>query len=70
MYDQPRPNQEFYRLDLDPGETIDRSFEEPTVAGYLRMLLREAAATVWAAAPEADLSPEDEEKLRALGYLQ
>jgi arylsulfatase A-like enzyme/Tfp pilus assembly protein PilF len=63
---------ELYDLAQDPGETRDRAAEEPERVARLRRLLSSAMARM---APEGDsarpaaLSPEQEQKLRSLGYV-
>lgn len=69
-YDLPRPMWELYDVAGDPGETVNRSARDPVDAGFLAALLREAGAIKATAAPTTELSAADEEKLRALGYIQ
>jgi arylsulfatase A-like enzyme/Tfp pilus assembly protein PilF len=62
---------ELYDLSTDPGETHDLSASEPDRVARLQALLK---AVVHSAAPGGDvarplhLSPEQEERLRSLGY--
>lgn len=58
-----------FDLSRDPGEHKPLSGEDPAASGLRRLLERRLAAAIPAEAPEAVLSPEDEEALRALGYL-
>jgi choline-sulfatase len=62
----PRP--ELYDLERDRGETADRSAAEPAVAESLRQALQAALAT---RPPQAMVaaSREEQERLRALGYI-
>ena len=63
---------ELYDLSADPLETRDRSAEDPERASRMRRLLDAALARM---APQGDtarpvaLSPEQEERLRSLGYV-
>jgi arylsulfatase A-like enzyme len=60
-----------YDLDTDPAETRDVSAAHREVTAELRAILKERIAAVdgGVAGPEVELSPEDEARLRALGYL-
>jgi arylsulfatase A-like enzyme len=69
-YDVPRPRRELYNLALDPVEKRNIRLAEPVVVEYLETHLRRAASVEPFEGRIAELSPEDEEKLRALGYLQ
>jgi len=69
-YDLPRPTRELYDLETDTAERGNLAAERRVIAGYLEMLLRQAAETDRYEAPTAELSVEDEERLRALGYLE
>ena len=69
-YDLPRPSRELYDLGSDPEENRNLETVGSVVSGYLETLFRRAAAVERYVAPTAELSAEDEEKLRALGYLQ
>ncbi|HMB51775.1 MAG TPA: sulfatase, partial [Thermoanaerobaculia bacterium] len=64
--------EEVYDLDRDPGERDDLAGEAGVRAGWLRSLLTRARLA-WvprAAVGQGVLDPEEEERLRALGYLQ
>ena len=69
-YDLPRATRELYDLGTDAGERDNLAPDRRVTAGYLEMLLRQAAETNRYEAPTAELSAEDEERLRALGYLE
>ena len=60
-----------FDLQADPAETEDLSIEEPEKAGELLQRLRARLATLESseAGAAVTLSPEMEEELRALGYL-
>jgi arylsulfatase A-like enzyme len=59
---------ELYDLETDPRELRNRAAEEPEIAKELRALLDEHAARTPATTPQAGLSDEQKEALRALGY--
>lgn len=64
----PRARPSLYRLDRDPGETVERSNEERPAAHRLRVLLEE-----WRRSDPDRRSGTDESlesELKALGYLQ
>jgi arylsulfatase A-like enzyme len=69
-YDLPRPRREFYDLANDPAENRSLVVTGSVVTGLLETRLRQAAAVERYEARTAELNAEDEEKLRALGYLQ
>ncbi len=50
----------------DPGELANLRDQKPEIAGELQQLLPEG----WSPGPKRELSPEEREQLRALGYLQ
>lgn len=65
------PKYALYDLARDPGETVDVSAEHPDLAATLERLLEAryrhgASAT---AAPTLDLSPDEADRLRSLGYV-
>jgi arylsulfatase A-like enzyme/Tfp pilus assembly protein PilF len=63
---------ELYDLSQDPGESRDRAADDPERASRMRRLLASSLARM---APQGDtarpvaLSPEQEERLRSLGYV-
>jgi arylsulfatase A-like enzyme len=60
-----------YDLESDPQERRDLSNERPLVVlGHRKRLNALSAALAAAAAPQRELSDEDRERLRALGYLE
>jgi len=69
-YDRPRPSRELYDLVTDPVEEHNLETAGSIISGFLETLFRQAAAEERHVAPTAELSAEDEEKLRALGYLE
>jgi arylsulfatase A-like enzyme len=61
---------ELYDLEADAGETTDVASQHPeTVLQMSRTLDEWLAARAPQSAQELDLSPDEEEKMRALGYL-
>ncbi|MFP3940334.1 MAG: sulfatase [Thermoanaerobaculia bacterium] len=58
-----------FDLDRDPGEHAPLPAEHQAAAGLRRLLDRRLAGAGSIEAPGVDLSPEEEEALRALGYL-
>lgn len=66
---------ELYDLQADPGEHHPLDPEPESKAAELRRDLdtwkkaMASLADLWSAGPQAQLSPEDEERLRSLGYL-
>jgi tetratricopeptide (TPR) repeat protein len=60
------PAPELYDLARDPGETVNLVVERPSVAGAMRGALATMRSTFLA--PSA-VSPEEMERLKALGYL-
>jgi arylsulfatase A-like enzyme len=68
--DRPSGRAVLFDLEADPGETRDVSERHPEIAGALRTAL-EASGGESAQGPElTGLSPEEEQRLRALGYLE
>ena len=69
-YDLPRPSRELYDLGTDPDENLNLETARSVISGFLETLIRQAAAVEQHEAPAARLSAEDEDMLRALGYLE
>ncbi len=66
------PKAELYDLDSDPGETSNLAAQQPATVAVLQEKLRALLAHNPFARPEAgagNLSPDAQEKLRALGYF-
>jgi len=65
-----RPHWELFDLQVDPGETRNRSDDEPQVRGRLadRLEAMERGATGPTPVPAGPLDDETRERLRALGY--
>jgi arylsulfatase A-like enzyme len=57
-----------YDLRADPGETRDVAATTPDVLASLRAHLESILAEEAGRSPDAPLSPEELERLRALGY--
>jgi arylsulfatase A-like enzyme len=66
------PNYVLFDLEADPGETRDVTEEHPELAAELRRVLeeRDAIAKARQEAPAVKLDPEEEARLKALGYLR
>lgn len=74
IYDTRTGSQQLYDLEADPGERSDRRAAEPIVAAFHRQALQETIARllrrpVAAAAEQAEMTREQCENLKALGYL-
>jgi arylsulfatase A-like enzyme len=68
---RPYSRVELYELDTDQAEQVDLSGEQEIGLGVLQRRLDESATVrVPMSREEADIPPEIEERLRALGYLQ
>jgi hypothetical protein len=62
---------ELYDLRSDPGETDDLSDDRPDLVAELQSLLEgRAAGSVRAGSTDAELTDEEKEQLRALGYVR
>lgn len=62
--------EELYDLRSDPGETDDLISSAPEVADRLRELLRSQSSAVQGTTHDADLTEDEKEQLRALGYIR
>jgi arylsulfatase A-like enzyme len=70
IYEYRADSYVLYDLDRDPGEQVDISSREPEITKQLVAAMRERYEGAAAApAPEAELAPEEVERLRALGYI-
>jgi len=58
-----------FDLDRDPGERVDVQADHPELARRLHAALEELARGAREVAPPAELTPEERERLQALGYL-
>ena len=71
MYDRGRDSTVLYDLVNDPGETRDLAASEPEIVAQHRARVRELTRALGTSnAANATLSADDEERLRALGYLE
>jgi arylsulfatase A-like enzyme len=62
--------EELYDLEADPGELVDLAPSAPPILGELRTMLRnKLRSSTMAAVNEAELSEEEIDRLRALGYI-
>jgi arylsulfatase A-like enzyme/Flp pilus assembly protein TadD len=66
-----KPIAELYDLDADPGETSNLAASDPTRAQHLRAQLEQLLAQrrEVADAPRAEVDPDTEQQLAALGYV-
>jgi hypothetical protein len=70
MYDRGRGSTVLYDLEQDPGESRDLAADEPDVVARHRSRVNELVRTLGTTnGANATLSEDDEERLRALGYL-
>lgn len=69
IHDREHNQIQLFDLSLDPKERANRAANEPAVRDRLQRLLDEHFAVGAADAPERDLSEDELEQLRALGYL-
>jgi len=58
-----------FDLDRDPGERVDVQADHPELARQLHAALEAFARGAREVAPPAELTPEERERLQALGYL-
>jgi arylsulfatase A-like enzyme len=70
VYDLARPRIELYDVSRDPQEQQNLVRDRPVISGWLESLLDRARDVEGYASREADIDPETEEALRALGYLE
>lgn len=70
IYDREHLEVQLFDLSADPKERANRAAAEPEVRDRLRALLDEHFAVGRTQAPERDLSQEELDQLRALGYLE
>jgi len=62
--------EELYDLESDPEELVDLATSAPPILNELRAILRmRLAGSSMATVNEAELSEEEIERLRALGYI-
>ena len=74
IYDTRTGSQQLYDLAADPGERSDRAAADPIVAAFHRQALQEtiarlASRPVASAPDQAEMTREQCENLKALGYL-
>jgi arylsulfatase A-like enzyme len=70
IYEHRGDSYALYDLDRDPGEQVDISSQQPELTQRLIAAMRERYEGIEAApAPDAELAPEEVERLRALGYI-
>jgi arylsulfatase A-like enzyme len=69
-YDSLAQRWALHGLTLDPGERLDVSLEHPEVAKRLRAELEAFMKNRWAGETIDPLSPDEEAKLKSLGYLE
>ncbi|MBI2837876.1 MAG: sulfatase-like hydrolase/transferase [Acidobacteria bacterium] len=62
------PREELYDLGADPGEKSNIATSSPTIAGQYRYQVDQTIANRTVESP-AEMSPEDMERLQALGYI-
>jgi arylsulfatase A-like enzyme len=67
----PEPHQELYHLPTDPEEQNNLANSNLSVARQMRRRLRDFVQTLPAATEEqVDLTEEEKEELRSLGYIR
>jgi arylsulfatase A-like enzyme len=64
------PRVQLFDLESSPEESRDLAAEHPVLAGYLRGRLLQLTARTAESAPEVELDEDQEEVLRALGYVR
>ena len=66
---RPSGSHRLHDLRSDPAEQVDVSAEHPELARELRAILRNRVGDAAAPEPARELSPDEAERLRGLGYL-